>query len=326
MPASTDRVNELLEGVRRNRQVIVSPEGIPIEVRIAAHGERLSAFALDMVFMIAVVVGLYMLCIPLFFSRVNFRVGMTFVLFVAFIVRNLYFLHFELAWQGRTPGKKICGLRVINRDGGALTPSALIARNLTREVEFFLPFSLFLNLDSGATAWRRLTLLGWTLTLTALPFFNRNHLRAGDLIGGTQVIAMPKRVLLDDLTLRQTPVSTGTTPSRAPLSQPALGTPVPFPPEVLPAPYAFTHQQLAIYGAFELQVLEEILRRPANQDSARLLEDVCQKIRRRIDWEETIAPGDVRRFLNDFYTAERANLERNQLFGHFKADKTTNLK
>ena len=29
-----------------------------------------------------------------------------------------------LAWQGRTPGKRICGLRVINRAGGELADSA----------------------------------------------------------------------------------------------------------------------------------------------------------------------------------------------------------
>ena len=58
------------------------------------------------------------------------------MLFVAFVLRNLYFIHFELAWQGSTPGKYFTGLRVIERHGGELTPAAIVARNLTREVEF----------------------------------------------------------------------------------------------------------------------------------------------------------------------------------------------
>ncbi len=148
MAIRTDRVGELLEGSRRNRRVLLSPEGVPLNIQIAGNGERLMAFAVDMTFLLAAIVCLYLLLIFVFFSGTNISVGMTLILFVAFIVRNLYFLHFELAWQGRTPGKRICGLRVINRSGGELMPSALIARNLTREVEFFLPVSLYFSLDT----------------------------------------------------------------------------------------------------------------------------------------------------------------------------------
>lgn len=294
MAIRTDRVGELLEGVRRNRRIIVSPEGVPLDVHIAGHGERLTAFALDMAFLFAAVGCLYLLAILLFFSRTNISVGMTLVLFIAFIVRNLYFLHFELAWQGRTPGKRICGLRVINREGGELTPSAVVARNLTREVEAFLPISLYAGLGNG-TPWQDLALLGWVLAIAALPFFNRDRLRAGDLIGGTQVISMPKRVLLGDLAAE--PVKKGR------------------------RKYVFTYEQLAVYGAFELQVLEEFLRRPEDETAA-LLKEVCRKICRKIDWEGEVPSYDVRRFLTEFYTAERADLERGQLFGKLREDKT----
>ena len=70
-------------------------------------------------------------------------------------------------------------------------------------------------------------------------------------------------------------------------------------------------------------MLEELLRRPSTKDNERLLADVCQKICRKINWTETIPPGDLRRFLTDFYTAERADLERDQLFGRLRADKTS---
>ncbi|UQZ90184.1 RDD family protein [Deltaproteobacteria bacterium Smac51] len=299
MALRDDRVGALLEGITRRRKIIVSPEGVPLDVQISGRGERLAAFLIDLVLMFAAVIFIYILGILLIFSRTNASVGLTLILFIAFIVRNLYFLHFELAWQGRTPGKKTCGLRVISRDGGELTPTAVIARNLTREVEFFLPLSLALSLPAagGAGFWQELTLLGWVLVLVSLPMWNRERLRAGDLIGGTLVISMPKRALLEDLSLE--------------------------PPKEGPArTYVFTHEQLAVYGAFELQVLEEFLRRPKSHETSRLLIDVCQKICRKIGWDSEVPVTEIRRFLTDFYTSERADLERGQLFGSYKADKT----
>ena len=59
------------------------------------------------------------------------------LLFLSFVVRNAYFLIFELKWGGVTPGKRMAGLRVIDRRGGPLLPSAVVARNLTRQAEIF---------------------------------------------------------------------------------------------------------------------------------------------------------------------------------------------
>jgi Predicted membrane protein/domain len=305
MAITTDRVGELIEGPARNRRTIVSPEGVPLDIQVAGNIERISAFLLDITFLLTTIVVLYIIVIMLFFSGTNISVGMTLMLFIAFIVRNCYFLHFELAWQGRTPGKKICGLRVINRSGGELTPSAVIARNLTREVEFFLPVSLFLSLGIGEGFWTQLALFGWVLAIASLPLWGRDHLRAGDLIGGTQVIAMPKRLLLADLTRHGQQVTFNKRLADA-----------------AGAAYTFSHEQLAIYGAFELQVLEEFLRRPATGQTDKLLYDVSVKIRRKIGWNEEIPFADIRKFLTDFYAAERAELERDKLYGRLRADKT----
>ena len=299
MATTTDRVGDLIEGVKRNRRVLISPEGVPLDIRVASHGERATAFAIDMAIVLASVIGLYLLAGTLFFSGQAGAVAMTLALFLSFLVRNCYFAHFELAWQGRTPGKKICGLRVINREGGELTPGAVIARNLTREVEFFLPFSLFFSLDADSGFWQQITLLAWAVVVASLPLWNKSHLRAGDLIGGTQVIAMPKRVLLADLTV----------PAWAENSR----------------GYTFTHEHLSKYGAFELQVLEELLRRPRTPETSALLDDVCKKIRRKIGWSGQIPSADVRRFLTDFYAAEREELERGKLFGRMREDKTSKI-
>jgi hypothetical protein len=89
------------------------------------------------------------------------------------------------------------------------------------------------------------------------------------------------------------------------------------------AAYNFTHEQLAVYGAFELQVLEELLRRPLTKDNEQMLAETCEKIRRKIGWKDVVPPEDIRRFLTNFYSAERADLERGQLFGHPRANKGT---
>lgn len=289
-----ERVDRTLGDFRRARRALSTPEGVALEIQIPGHGERLAAFLLDMLFMSAGVFSLYLVLVFLFFSGSSWLVGRTVILFLAFVVRNLYFLHFELAWQGRTPGKRICGLRVVNRKGGELTPSAVVARNLPREVEFFLPLSLVFGLGMG-NLWGNLALLGWVLCISAVPLFNRDHLRAGDLLGGTRVIAMPRRVLARDLAEPEGPRAA--------------------------KEFVFTREQLGIYGAFELQVLEEVLRRSRGPDSEALSAEVCAKICRKIGWKETLPPGSARRFLMAFYAAERAELERGQLMGRLREDK-----
>ena len=56
-----DRAGELIEGVRRERKELVSPEGVPLAIQIAGHDERLAAFFLDMAFMGAAIISLCVL-------------------------------------------------------------------------------------------------------------------------------------------------------------------------------------------------------------------------------------------------------------------------
>src|SRR4030095_16192685 len=71
--------------------------------------------------------------------------------FIGFMVRNLYFVGFELAGRGGTPGNRCVGLRVIDGAGGPLQPSAIVARNLTREIETFLPLGVLLTAGTSDT-------------------------------------------------------------------------------------------------------------------------------------------------------------------------------
>jgi uncharacterized RDD family membrane protein YckC len=288
-----ERTSQFFEGVRRRRREIITPEGVSIPVELADYGERLSAFFIDWVIWVVATIAIYLPIIFLIGKAGSILIAISVALFIGFVIRNLYFVYFEIAWRGATPGKRVVGLRVIDRHGGPLLPTSVIARNLTREVEMFLPLGVLMSGGrgaGGAVDWEQLSLAIWMLFFAALPAINRDRMRGGDLIAGTIVIALPKRVLSSDLVDGA-------------------------------VQFSFTEQQLRAYGAFELQVLEELLRRPDSAESLRVLNDVCDKICRRIIWTAPVPPNQVVPFLRDFYTAERAFLEREQLYGKGRADK-----
>jgi uncharacterized RDD family membrane protein YckC len=290
MTLAHERTSQFFEGARRRRREIITPEGVSIPVELADFGERMSAFLIDWVIWIVASIAIYLPIILLIgkAGSGSIQIAVSIALFIGFLIRNLYFVYFEIAWRGATPGKRAVGLRVIDRQGGPLLPTAVIARNLTREVEMFLPLGILIT--GGAGNWEQLSLASWMLFFAALPAINRERMRGGDLIAGTTVIALPKRALSSDLVEAR-------------------------------VQFSFTEQQLRAYGAFELQVLEELLRRPDSVDGTRVLNDVCDKICHRIVWTTPIPPDQVTLFLRDFYTAERAFLEREQLYGKGRADK-----
>jgi uncharacterized RDD family membrane protein YckC len=291
MNSVSDRTAQFLDPLARRRREIVTPEGVVLHVELAEYGERVCAFLLDVLFVSCIDLALFVLFALIGGRTANVRALLMIALFAAFLLRNLYFIHFELAWQGVTPGKRIVGLRVIDRRGGPLLPTAVVARNLMRELEAFMPLQAVLSAGSaGPGLWGRLALTVWLLLLALLPLFNRDRMRGGDLLAGTMVIAMPKRRLLDDL------VSGAVDQS-------------------------FPEQALRAYGAFELQVLEELLRRPDSAETAELRRDVCQRICRKIGWTAPVPAQETIAFLQRFYAAERAFLEREQLYGRPVAGK-----
>ncbi|HEY4162639.1 MAG TPA: hypothetical protein VGM59_06200, partial [Dongiaceae bacterium] len=97
--------------------------------------------------------------------------------------------------------------------------------------------------------------------------------------------------------------------------------------------YTFTPVQLGFYGAFELQTLESILRRKKASDGtdAEGLREIVKRIATKISWPDSsqssagitieTAMGDAMAFLEAFYAAQRAHLERRMLFGHRRKDK-----
>jgi uncharacterized RDD family membrane protein YckC len=290
--------SDFLEGRTKKRRsiAITSPEGVTLFFDLADPGERATAFAIDFFLWSVATTLFYLILVFVVFGafkltgQIGLTVALSIMLFLGFAIRNLYFIHFELAWQGSTPGKRAVGIRVVDRKGGALTPTAIVARNLTREVEIFIPLGILTSLGHSNDVFENLALAAWMLLFSALPLFNRARMRGGDLIAGTVVIALPRKLLLADLVDAQTQ-------------------------------HAFLEKHLRAYGTFELQILEELLRRPNAPDAAQLRREVCDKVVKKIGWPSQIADADTARFLTDFYAAQRAHLEREQLYGKFRADK-----
>lgn len=274
-------------------RALVTPEGVDLGITLADAGMRAAAFIIDAAIMLAVMIAASVL-LGIGFARYGMPSMQPLAiawLVIFFILRNFYFILFEGSRRAATPGKRINHLRVIARDGGGLSLDQIIARNLMREIEVFLPLT-FLAANGSAGTIDGLTAvfgLGWALLFTFFPLFNRDRMRIGDLFAGTTVIRAPRRRLLADLAQHM--------PPQASLLR-------------------FTETQLDAYGIAELYRLEEVLR----GDNEEACWVVARAIATRIGWTREIV--DARPFLTAYYEGLRSHLEREVLFGVRRADKT----
>lgn len=271
---------------------LVTPEGVDLRVKLADAGTRASGFLLDVVIIVtaAVVVSLVII---FGLAGLGFQDAQPlFIVWVIFIffLRNVYFIAYEAGRRAATPGKRMVGIRVASRSGAGLTLDQVIARNLMREIEVFLPLSILAARASADVADTLTTIFGlvWALLFSLFPLFNRDRLRIGDLLAGTWVVEAPKVALVEDLSLRKDPVA---------------------------ARFQFSPAQLDAYGIAELQKLEEVLRRDDYSALKAVAETIARKIGARVE------PIDSKAFLTAYYGGLRAHLERKLLLGNRKADK-----
>jgi uncharacterized RDD family membrane protein YckC len=267
---------------------LVTPEGVDLHVVLADASERASAFLLDVVFIVLSLVALTLVLLGIGLAS-GFGVGEYLAalwLLGFFFLRLFYFAAFEITPRAATPGKRLLGIRVARRDGGALSADAVFARNAMRELELFLPLTFVATRATVVDAWISIFALTWCGVFTLFPLFNADRLRIGDLVAGTWVVHAPKRLLGADLT--------------AASPQAAL---------------VFSSQALDAYGIRELSVLEEVLRRK----EPGTLAAVAKRIRTRIAMVDDQTPDND--FLAAYYNALRGRLEGRLLFGRRKRDK-----
>lgn len=291
------------------RRTMITPEGIALPLTLASRGARAGALFLDLMFVGIAIVATTLMLVAIAGGTAAFvsqagpggAGGRAFeflivVWFAAmFLLRNAWFLYFELGPRGATPGKRIAGIRVAarpNASGGAgrLSAEMILARNLLRDIELFLPLVFLMSAsDGGDMGLAGIAATIWFLIFALFPFFNRDRLRAGDLIAGTWVVEAPKRKL--EATMAQTAAPDGRT-------------------------YEFGDEELAVYGEYELQTLERVLRERRPEAMEAVAETICRKI----GWTPPHKGGE-QAFLQAYYSQLRARLEAGLRFGQRKADK-----
>ena len=272
------------------RRQFVTPEGVDLRLDLAGAGERATAFLIDATIMILLLVAVSIVFALLLSKSTGSADSALAIIWLLgfFVLRNGWFILFELSGRGATPGKRLLGLRVVARDGARLTGGAVVVRNAMRELELFLPLS-FLAADASQSRLDALIYIltfSWVALFLFFPLFNRDRLRVGDLLAGTWVVHTVRAKLADDLV--------GTAPA--------------VPRRV------FSEAALDLYGVYELQTLEDVLRR--GSDDA--IVTVAASIRRKAGLPDD---GDDWGFLSDYYAALCARLERNAMLGHRRENK-----
>jgi uncharacterized RDD family membrane protein YckC len=116
-----------------DRLTIPTPEGVQLDLTLAGPGSRFAAGLVDWVIQ-GVLIGLSALLVLLG------TYGAALYSVVAFFVFFGYDVLFEVFASGRTPGKRLNGLRVVRGEGQPITFTASAIRNLLRLVDILPGF------------------------------------------------------------------------------------------------------------------------------------------------------------------------------------------
>ncbi|HEY3397289.1 MAG TPA: RDD family protein [Armatimonadota bacterium] len=161
MSAEPDAIQDNLE--------IETPEHIVLRYELAGLGSRFVAVMLDgltQFLVLATIFGLVWRLGTFLQSRTTVFTAIVVVSFSA-LFSLAYFIAFELAWKGQSPGKRWIGLRVIRSNGTPLSLTESAVRNIVRIVDW-LPL---------------LYVVGGLFV-----FFSRYCQRVGDFAAGTLVV------------------------------------------------------------------------------------------------------------------------------------------
>lgn len=151
---------------------IDTPELVSIEMPLAGIGSRFIAVLVDTILWAAALV-LMILVFAFFlpaiaaFNKLSYQWTVAVVIFLVFLFNWGYFTLFEAFWNGRTPGKKVAKIRVIQRSGRPIGLFESMARNFVRYIDY-LP--------------------GFYAVGVVTMFLTKQHQRLGDLAAGTLVV------------------------------------------------------------------------------------------------------------------------------------------
>jgi len=146
---------------------IETAQNVNIFQNVAGIGERILAFIID-----AVIIIIYILLVMAIFA--GLRLGDDYIFVIGMTVGLpvfLYHLLWEMLWNGRSPGKAVLQLRVVNLDGSKPAFSNYLLRWLLRILD--------ITITSGGLALVTILL-------------NGKGQRIGDIAAGTTVISEKK--------------------------------------------------------------------------------------------------------------------------------------
>jgi uncharacterized RDD family membrane protein YckC len=151
---------------------IETPELVSIEMPLAGIGSRFIALLIDTLIWLAAMLLVALLSWMLVpgitaFSKLSAQWAVAIYVFLLFLLNWGYFTLFEAFWNGRTPGKRIARIRVIQQSGRAIGLFESMARNFVRYVDQ-IPFFYAVGVIA--------------------VFATRQHQRLGDLAAGTLVV------------------------------------------------------------------------------------------------------------------------------------------
>lgn len=162
---------------------VITTERVPLRYRVAGIGSRLLAWLLDLCLIILLDVAGFMAAAMLEIGRTGTGIGIFMIW--GFVLQWGYFIFFEWAWHGQTPGKRLLGIRVIRVDGTGIQFAQSAVRNILRVADGLpimmapIPMLETVVLPYG---------LGFLISIC-----NREQRRLGDLVAGTLVVHIERR-------------------------------------------------------------------------------------------------------------------------------------
>lgn len=122
---------------------IETPENVVLTYQLAGPALRALAYILDFMFRVMIMIAALIVVTAVATFLPGLAIGS--LLLLMFVLEWGYTIGFEYAWQGRTPGKWITGLRVIQENGQPLSWWASALRNLLRVADQLPLMFVFMN-------------------------------------------------------------------------------------------------------------------------------------------------------------------------------------
>jgi uncharacterized RDD family membrane protein YckC len=154
--------------------VVDSVTGVDVALPIAGPGARSFAFIIDWHIRTILSVAWYVVAAMLHNGSLYVNAPLVpdsaWFVYVVAPPAAIYFLYhpvWEVATRGHTPGKRMAGVQIASKDGGAPSVGSLLARNVFRLVDSF-PIAYAVGLVT--------------------TMVTRHHVRIGDLAAGTLLV------------------------------------------------------------------------------------------------------------------------------------------